>query len=70
MDIHSYPDDQMRQELVDFYNWKPEAVLSLSSSEILAWKKHAIALRNVGFWFTRGSLLPHGVRKSTGTGWA
>lgn len=53
MDIHIYPDDQMRQELVDFYNWKPDAV----------------ALRDVGFWFTKTNQFSGTFQTNTGTGW-
>lgn len=49
--IEDYSDDQIRQELTDFFNWKPKHVLKLTKQELLAWKKHAIALRLANFWW-------------------
>jgi hypothetical protein len=49
--LTDYPDEQMRQELARFFGWKIEAVRKLSAGELAAWKRHAIALRAVGFWW-------------------
>lgn len=46
-----YTDGQIRQELLSFFGWKPEDVYKLSARELAAWKRHAIQLRRVGFWW-------------------
>jgi hypothetical protein len=52
IELSEYPDDQIMQEMLDFFaSWKPDHVRKLSKSELLAWKKHAIALREANFWW-------------------
>lgn len=52
LSIENYPDNQIRQELVDFFaSWKPDDVLKLSARELHVWKRHALALRQAGFWW-------------------
>jgi hypothetical protein len=46
-----YTDAQMRQELISFFGWRPEDVYKLSTRELAAWKKHAVALRRARFWW-------------------
>ena len=79
MDLADYPDDQIRQELLDFFaSWKSEDVLRLSQSELTAWKRHALALRQANFWWvsheTQDPVGNHGGLRITdvyqrGTGW-
>jgi len=47
----SYPDEQMRQELIGFFGWRDKDVRRLSVSELAAWKRHALALRSAHFWW-------------------
>lgn len=50
--LDEYSDDQIMQEMLDFFaSWRPEDVRRLSQSELSAWKKHAIALRQANFWW-------------------
>lgn len=52
MNEDNYPDGQIRLELLNFFSsWKHEDVFELSSSELDAWKRHAISLREAGFWW-------------------
>lgn len=47
----AYPDEQIRQELIGFFGWRAKDVGKLTSMELLAWKKHALALRAASFWW-------------------
>ena len=49
--MDEYTDAQMQQELISFFGWRPEDVRKLSTRELAAWKRHAVALRHVGFWW-------------------
>lgn len=69
MEVDEYPDAQIRQELVDFFSWKPDAVLDLSVHELAAWKRHGVALRHVGFWHTASGTQLKGSGRKTGVGW-
>lgn len=52
LSIENYTDNQIRQELVDFFaSWKPDDVMRLSARELHVWKRHALALRQAGFWW-------------------
>lgn len=52
IELAEYSDDQIMQEMLDFFaSWRSEDVRRLSQSELLAWKKHAIALRQANFWW-------------------
>lgn len=54
MDLADYSDDQIMQEMLDFFaSWKPEDVLRLGQSELKAWKKHALSLRQADFWWVK-----------------
>jgi hypothetical protein len=46
-----YSDEQMRQELIGFFGWRDRDVRRLTASELAAWKRHALALRTIGFWW-------------------
>ncbi len=51
-DLAGYSDLQIQEELLAFFrSWKPKDVQRLSPSELAAWKKHAVALREAGFWW-------------------
>jgi hypothetical protein len=52
--MDDYTDDQMRQELIDFFSsWKVKDIRRLTTLELAAWKRHALELRRVGFWWGR-----------------
>jgi hypothetical protein len=57
--VTTYSDEQMRQELLAFFqSWKPEHVRKLTSRELAAWKKHALQLRAAGFWWFGDDHMP------------
>jgi len=51
-----YTDHQMKMELLHFFkSWRPKDVDRMTPLELAAWKKHAVALRDAGFWWEQGS---------------
>lgn len=55
-DIAQYSDQDVRQELVDFFGWPTKNVLELNTDEIRAWKKHFLSLREAGFFYIKGEI--------------
>ncbi len=49
--MDEYSDEQMRQELFAFFGWRIKDIRNLTARELAAWKKHAMALRQAGFWW-------------------
>lgn len=48
--LDEYPDDQIRQELLDFFvSWRPKEVLKMTHTELRAWKKHWLELKRTGW---------------------
>lgn len=49
--VEDYSDGQIRSELIAFFGWRTDDVYKLSAGELSAWKRHAVRLREAGFWW-------------------